>query len=83
MSKFYRIFTTIQLVFVICEITRFSGNVDKIDITGDRVDEVKIKLGEASSMAGYLRLSLAGSVCNIFVDICVFIFHRELHLKTC
>ena len=45
---------------VICEITCFSGNVDKIDITGDRVDEVKIKLCEASSMAGYLRLNLAG-----------------------
>ena len=45
---------------VICEITCFSGNVDKVDITGDRIDEVKIKLSEASSMAGYLRLNLAG-----------------------
>ena len=44
--------------------------MDKIDITGDRIDEVKIKLSEASSMAGYLRLNLAGNVCNIFGLFC-------------
>ena len=46
--------------------------MDKVDITGDRIDEVKIKLSEASSMAGYLRLNLAGIVWNIFGLFCYY-----------
>ena len=38
------------------------GNVDQIDITGERIDEVKMKLNEATSMAGYLQLNLTGKV---------------------